>query len=122
MSSSAIIAYLDCVLYVEETMTTIHIDLYNNSNSNQLGGEQEIWICKGFWCFLTGVSNKDFNSFYEKCKQLNADETLSNEECQVMLEQHIMKAEKDSIDIIDRNMAGFDAWMNRVSFSFDELD
>ena len=87
-----------------------------------VAGEQEIWICKGFWCFLTGVSNKDFNSFYEKCKQLNADETLSNEECQVMLEQHIMKAEKDSIDIIDRNMAGFDAWMNRVSFSFDELD
>ena len=70
MSSSAIIAYLDCLLYVEETMTTIHIDLYNNSNSKE----------------------------------------------------HIMKAEKDSIDIIDRNMAGFDAWMNRVSFSFDELD
>ena len=48
--------------------------------------------------------------------KLNADETLSNEECQVMLEQHIMKAEKDSIDIIDHNMAGFDTWMNRVSF------
>ena len=83
-----------------------------------VAGEQEIWICKGFWCFLTGVTNnKEFQSFYERHKQLNAEQ--SNEDCRIILEQ-IIKAEDLSIETIDEGTEDLDIFMTKVSFSSDE--
>lgn len=84
-----------------------------------VAGEQEIWICKGFWCFLTGVrNNKEFQALHERHRQLNADHP-SNEDCRRTLEQ-IIQAEDLSIETIDEATEDLDIFMTQISFSSDE--